>query len=155
MVGLAHDAAHFFKFLLILILFAICTTLWNFVLAAAIDDTGSAILVSSVLNLFQMAFAGFFINLRSIPPVLRWLQWLAPLKYALEAVTINEVGAGLMIVDELAGAKVQISAEIIMQTLFGFKQNAYYRDVLVLFAFIVGFALILIATVLVRLRELR
>lgn len=64
-----------------------------------------------------MAFAGFFINLRSIPPVLRWLQWLAPLKYALEAVTINEVGAGLMIVDELAGAKVQISAEIIMQTL--------------------------------------
>lgn len=48
MVGLAHDAAHFFKFLLILILFAICTTLWNFVLAAAIDDTGSAILVSSV-----------------------------------------------------------------------------------------------------------
>ncbi|BGP27299.1 hypothetical protein JCM10295v2_006263 [Rhodotorula toruloides] len=155
MVGLAHDAAHFFKFLLILSLFAICTTLWNFVLAAAIDDTGSAILVSSVLNLFQMAFAGFFINLRSIPPVLRWLQWLAPLKYALEAVTINEVGAGLMIVDELAGAKVQISAEIIMQTLFGFKENAYYRDVLVLFAFIVGFALILIATVLVRLRELR
>lgn len=68
-----------------------------------------------------MAYAGFFINLRSIPPVLRWLQWLAPLKYALEAVTINEVGAGLMIVDELAGAKVQISAEIIMQTLCVFR----------------------------------
>lgn len=148
MVGLAKDAAHFFKFLLIIVLFSICTTIWNFLLAAAIDDTGSAILISSMyararvppflpdrsqlgptvdalaslpnqcsINLFQMAFAGFFVNLSSIPPVLRWLQYVAPLKYALEALTVNEVGAGLMINDELAGAKVQISAEIIMQTL--------------------------------------
>lgn len=65
-----------------------------------------------------MAFAGFFVNLSSIPPVLRWLQWVAPLKYTLEALTVNEVGAGLMINDELAGAKVQISAEIIMETLY-------------------------------------
>ncbi|GAA5984754.1 hypothetical protein JCM10908_003487 [Rhodotorula pacifica] len=155
MVGLAHDAAHFFKFLLIVVLFAICTTIWNFLLAAAIDDTGSAILISAIINLFQMAFAGFFVNLGSIPPVLRWLQYVAPLKYALEALTVNEVGAGLMINDELAGAKVQISAEIIMQTLFGFRQTAYYRDVLVLFAFIVGFAVILSTLVMLRLRELR
>lgn len=155
MVGLAKDAAHFFKFLLIILLFSICMTVWNFLLAAAIDDTGSAILISAIINLFQMAFAGFFVNLSSIPPVLRWLQYVAPLKYALEALTVNEVGAGLMINDELAGAKVQISAEIIMQTLFGFKQTAYYRDVLVLFAFIVGFAVILSALVMLRLRELR
>jgi hypothetical protein len=142
MVGLAKDASHFFKFLLIILLFAICMTVWNFLLAAAIDDTGSAILISAMyaceffcswdsgmfahpdhvhihsINLFQMAFAGFFVNLSSIPPVLRWLQYVAPLKYALEALTVNEVGAGLMINDELAGAKVQISAEIIMQTLY-------------------------------------
>lgn len=201
MVGLAKDASHFFKFLLIILLFSICMTVWNFLLAAAIDDTGSAILISAMyalfpsswdsgtfahpgnvhihsINLFQMAFAGFFVNLSSIPPVLRWLQYVAPLKYALEALTVNEVGAGLMISDELAGAKVQISAEIIMQTLyagrssrfapstkahrlpfvscrFGFKQTAYYRDVLVLFAFIVGFAVILSALVMLRLRELR
>ncbi|KWU44583.1 ABC transporter [Rhodotorula sp. JG-1b] len=155
MVGLAKDASHFFKFLLIILLFSICMTVWNFLLAAAIDDTGSAILISAIINLFQMAFAGFFVNLSSIPPVLRWLQYVAPLKYALEALTVNEVGAGLMISDELAGAKVQISAEIIMQTLFGFKQTAYYRDVLVLFAFIVGFAVILSALVMLRLRELR
>lgn len=48
MVGLAASAAHFFKFLLIVLLFAICTTIWNFLLAAAIDDTGSAILISAM-----------------------------------------------------------------------------------------------------------
>ncbi|ORY75662.1 hypothetical protein BCR35DRAFT_292865 [Leucosporidium creatinivorum] len=155
MVGLAHSAAHFFKFLLILILFNIATTMWNLFLAAIINDSGIAILVSSVINLFQMAFAGFFVNLASIPPVLRWLQWLAPLKYTLEALAVNEVSAGLMIVDSLEGVKVQINAEVIMATLFGFKGDAYYRDVLVLFAFLMGFALALVVTVVVKLRELR
>lgn len=155
MVGLSRDAEHFFKFLLILILYSIAMTLFNFLLAAVVSDTGIAILISSVINLFQMAFAGFFINLSRIPAVLRWLQWLSPLKYALEALSVNEVSSGLMIVDELAGAKVQVSAVVIMETLFGFKFSAYYRDVLVLFGFIAGFALLVVGSVVYKLRELR
>lgn len=68
-------------------------------------------------------------NLKAIPPVLRWLQWLAPLKYCLEALAVNEVSAGLMIIDSLEGVKVQINAAVIMDTLFGFKSDAYYRCV--------------------------
>jgi len=101
------------------------------------------------------AYAGFFVNLQSISPVLRWLQWLAPLKYCLEALSVNEVSAGLMIVDSLEGVKIQINAAVIMDTIFGFKPDAYYRDVLVLFAFLMGFALALVTTVVVKLRELR
>ncbi|GAA5895416.1 hypothetical protein JCM6882_006244 [Rhodosporidiobolus microsporus] len=155
MVGLSATAAHFFKFLLILLLYAIATTLWNFFLAAAVTDVGVGILISSILNLFQLAYAGFFLNLSRIPPVLRWLQWLCPLKYALEALSVNEVGAGLMIDDQLEGARVRISAEVIMETLFGFEADAYYRDVLVLFGFICGFAILLIGAVLLKLREMR
>ncbi|GAA5976278.1 hypothetical protein JCM5350_001403 [Sporobolomyces pararoseus] len=155
MVGLSRDAEHFFKFLLILILYSIAMTLFNFLLAAIVSDTGIAILISSVINLFQMAFAGFFINLSRIPGVLRWLQWLSPLKYALEALSVNEVSSGLMIVDVLAGAKVQVSAVVIMETLFGFKFSAYYRDVLVLFGFIAGFAVLVVGSVVFKLRELR
>ncbi|GAA6060477.1 hypothetical protein JCM10212_007108 [Sporobolomyces blumeae] len=155
MVGLAHTADNFFKFLLILLLYSIAMTLFNFLLAALVADVGIAILISSVINLFQMAFAGFFINLSRIPPVLRWLQWISPLKYALEALSVNEVGSGLMIVDVLAGAKVQVSAVVIMETLFGFKFSAYYRDVLVLFGFIAGFAVLVVSAVIFRLRELR
>jgi hypothetical protein len=148
MVGLSSSAAHFFKFLLILLLYTLTTTLWSFFLAAAFTDVGVAILISSMyaspssliflpspaltllfhegsINLFQLAFAGFFLNLSRVLPVLRWLQWLAPLKYTLEALAVNEVGAGLMINDSLEGARVSVSAELIMDTLFGFKATAY------------------------------
>lgn len=99
--------------------------------------------------------AGFFVNLASIPPVLRWLQWLSPLKYTLEALAVNEVGSGLMIRDTLQGVPVEIGAFVIMQTLFGFEADAYYRDVLVLVAWIAGFAALLVAAVWLKLRELR
>lgn len=62
-----------------------------------------------------MTFAGFFVNLNDIPPVLRWLQWLAPLKYTLEALSVNEVDSGLQIQDTLEGVPVNVSAALIMQ----------------------------------------
>ena len=61
-----------------------------------------------------MTFAGFFLHLDSIPPVLRWLQWLCPLKYNLEALAVNEVASGLQIVDVLEGVPVSVSAVTIM-----------------------------------------
>lgn len=66
-----------------------------------------------------MTYAGFFVHLGDIPPVLRWLQWLCPLKYALEALSVNEVGAGLMIQDTLQGVPVDVSASVIMQLVSG------------------------------------
>ncbi|KAK9899179.1 hypothetical protein P389DRAFT_158475 [Cystobasidium minutum MCA 4210] len=154
MVGLSHNAAHFFKFLLILVEYSATITLFNLLLAVLVPESGLAILLSNVLNLGQLAFAGFFVNLSKIPPVLRWIQWLNPLKYALEALAVNEVSAGLMISDTLQGVPVQINAEPIMALLFGFKPNAYYRDVLVLFGWLGLFGICLILAVL-RLRELR
>lgn len=74
-----------------------------------------------------MAFAGFFVNIGSIPPVLRWLQWISPLKYTLEALAVNEVSNGLLIKDTLEGVKVELAAAVIMKVLFGFESNAYYR----------------------------
>jgi len=155
MAGLAHDAAHFFKFLFILVLYTLVMTLFNFLLATLFHNGGIAILVSALTALYQMTYAGFFVNLTSMPPVLRWLQWLCPLKYNLEALSVNEVGSGLMIVDEIQGVPIDISALLIMEMLFGFDPNSYYRDVLVLFAFIAGFGIILIGVVWVKLKEKR
>ncbi|KAG8971508.1 hypothetical protein FRB90_010475, partial [Tulasnella sp. 427] len=132
MAGLAPDAARFFKFLLILVLFALAMALYNFLLACTFRNGGIAILLSALFNLFTMTFAGFFVHLDAIPPVLRWLQWLCPLKYCLEALSVNEVGSGLMIQDTLQGVPVNISAQLIMTLLFGFGANNYYRRVVVL-----------------------
>ncbi|KAG8985416.1 hypothetical protein FRB90_004720, partial [Tulasnella sp. 427] len=166
MAGLAPDAARFFKFLLILVLFALAMALYNFLLACTFRNGGIAILLSALFNLFTMTFAGFFVHLDAIPPVLRWLQWLCPLKYCLEALSVNEVGSGLMIQDTLQGVPVNISAQLIMTLLFGFGANNYYRqvvvldsafsstdpcvtrrDVLVIFAFVAGFAIATVGAV--------
>ena len=45
---------------------------------------------------------------------------------------VNEVNTGLPIQDTLSGVNIEVSASLIMELLFGFKTNAYYRDVLVL-----------------------
>ncbi|KAG8954684.1 hypothetical protein FRC04_011117 [Tulasnella sp. 424] len=155
MAGLSADAARFFKFLLILVLFSLAMALYNFLLACTFSNGGIAILLSALFNLFTMTFAGFFVHLDTIPPVLRWLQWLCPLKYCLEALSVNEVGSGLMIQDSLQGVPVNISAQLIMTMLFGFGPNNYYRDVLVIFAFVAGFAVATIGTVWWLLRERR
>ncbi|WWC88700.1 uncharacterized protein L201_003613 [Kwoniella dendrophila CBS 6074] len=155
MVGLSHDAARFFKFLLIIVEFAMGMTLFNFLLACLFRNGGVAILLSSLCNLFLMTYAGFFVNISQIPPILRWLRYFSTLGYTLEALSVNEVGSGLQIVDSLNGVKVEIGATIIMQTLFGFGMNNYYRDVLVLFAFIAGFAISLVFIVVYLLRERR
>lgn len=145
MAGLAHDAAHFFKFLFILVLYTLVMTLFvslsllllspfpsshpltpnpphlfqNFFLACLFSNGGIAILLSALSALYQMTFAGFFVHLNDIPPVLRWLQWICPLKYTLEALAVNEVGAGLMIEDTLEGVPVDVSASLIMNLVSG------------------------------------
>ncbi|KIY48243.1 ABC transporter [Fistulina hepatica ATCC 64428] len=153
MTGLAPEAQHFFKFLLIIVLYTLAITLFNFLLGATFHNGGVAILMSALTVLYQMTFAGFFVHLTSISPVLRWLQWICPLKYMLEALSVNEVGSGLMISDELEGVPVNVSASLIMGILFGFGENNYYRDVLVLFAFIAGFAVMVVVMVWIRVRE--
>ncbi|KAF8061676.1 hypothetical protein FPV67DRAFT_1509891 [Lyophyllum atratum] len=155
MAGLAHDAAHYFKFLFILVLYTLAMTLFNFLLGTMFHNGGIAILLSALSALYQMTFAGFFVHLNAIPPVLRWLQWLCPLKYTLEALATNEVGSGLLIEDTLQGVPVSISASLIMNTLFGFGANNYYRDVLVLFAFIAGFGVGVIGIVWLKVKERR
>lgn len=132
MAGLSANAAHFFKFLLVLVLYSLAMTLYvsfplsnllssrsklqfqNFLLGTFFKNGGIAILLSALSALYQMTFAGFFLHLDSIPPVLRWLQWLCPLKYNLEALSVNEVSSGLQIVDVLQGVPIDISAIVIM-----------------------------------------
>jgi len=155
MVGLSHEAARFFKYLLVLVEFSAAMTLFNFLLACLFSHGGVAILLSSLCNLYLMTYAGFFVNISDIPPVLRWLRYFSTLGYTLEALSVNEVGSGLEIVDKLDGVPIEISATLIMQTLFGFALGNYYRDVLVLFAFIAGFAILLVGTVVFVLRERR
>ncbi|KDN41179.1 hypothetical protein RSAG8_07593, partial [Rhizoctonia solani AG-8 WAC10335] len=67
----------------------------------------------------------------------------------------NEVGSGLMIQDTPQGHPVNVSASLIMGLLFGFGENNYYRDVLILVAWIAGLGAGVVGMVYWRLREVR
>ncbi|KAF8810056.1 hypothetical protein BYT27DRAFT_7254018 [Phlegmacium glaucopus] len=58
----------------------------NFRIACSAHSSKTAVspYFSALSALYQMTFAGFSLHLNSIPPLLRWLQWLCPLKYNLE-----------------------------------------------------------------------
>lgn len=98
----------------------------NFLVGSAMSDGGLAILLSALTALYQMTFAGFFVHLDSIPQVLRWLQWMCPLKYTLEALSVNEVNSGLQIKDVLQGVPVQVSAALIMNIVRDFILSVSY-----------------------------
>ncbi|KAH9466369.1 hypothetical protein Pst134EB_001424 [Puccinia striiformis f. sp. tritici] len=155
MVGLASEGTRFIKYLLILLELGLVQTMFNMWLGASIRNLGTAVFLASMINLLQLGFAGFFVNLTSMTKVLRWVQYVIPLKFALEAMTTNEVSAGLMIDDNLQGINVKVSASLIMNLLFGFKEDAYWRNVIILFGFFLFLASLLILTVIRKLRQVK
>ena len=88
------------------------------ILAALFEDLSVAILLGGAFVLFNIGFGGFLLNLNTLPSVVRWIQWLCPMKYALEAVTVNEVDH-LTIADSLDGVPFDIPATSIANSLFG------------------------------------
>ena len=174
MVGLHKSAALFFQFLLITVLFNWTVSVYQMLLAALLEDTSTAILYGALFILFNIAFAGFILNLQNVPAVIRWLQWICPLKYALEAVASNEL-KDLLLVDKCVSARrrfrcsspahpcvfsstasgvcplrrlvsqaehvqtawhgstdIGIPVSIFSYKLFGFADESYYRNLIVL-----------------------
>ncbi|CAH7671336.1 hypothetical protein BY996DRAFT_8560189 [Phakopsora pachyrhizi] len=155
MVGLSPHAENFIKLLLVLVVLQLAEMMFNLWLAATNRNSGKAILISSMIILMQLGFAGFFVNLKSVTPVLRWIQYFMPLKYSLEALSENEVSTGLMIIDTLEGVKVNFPAATVLKILFGFGEGVYWKDIGALFAFFAFFSVMLGISVVFKMRQMR
>ncbi|EPQ28077.1 uncharacterized protein PFL1_04404 [Pseudozyma flocculosa PF-1] len=155
MVGLKADAVTFFEFVLIAFLLHESVALVDMILSALIEDLSVTILMAGSFILFNIGYGGFLLNLDQIPAVLRWLQWLSPLKYALEAVSVHEL-KGLDLKDTVAGVGIQTSVSVFAGNLFGFRDGAFYRDLLILaLPFNLGVFGLLCLVVWSRMRETR
>ncbi|KDN36836.1 hypothetical protein K437DRAFT_48301 [Tilletiaria anomala UBC 951] len=155
MVGLTDSAGVFFRFFLIAVLFNLATTLYFMSLAAFFEDMSIPTLLAGLAILFQLGFGGFLLNLNSVPGVLRWIKWICPLRYALEAMATIQL-PGLRIIDIVNGVPINAPVSVIAPNLFGFAVESYYRDLLVLaLAFTLGFFLLLVGAVTWRMREVR
>jgi ABC-type multidrug transport system ATPase subunit/ABC-type multidrug transport system permease subunit len=131
MTGLNHSASLFFQFLLIIVIFNWTVSIYQMLLAAIFEDLSTAILYGGLFILFNLAFAGFLLNLNNIPAVIRWLKWICPSKYALEAVASEQL-KGLLLIDNIGGVPISSQVSIFSFKLFGFEDNSYYRDLIVL-----------------------
>lgn len=155
MVGLRSSASNFFQFILITVIFAWVIAIYNMILAAFMEDLSTSILLAALYILFNIFMAGFVMSLNSMPSVVKWLRWIVPSKYALEAVADNEL-KGLQFIDTFAGVPVRTDVSLFANKLFGFEDGAYYRDLIVLACgFLIGFSFLLFLAVWWRMRELR
>jgi len=137
MVGFVPDAAHFFKFILVLVLFNLAAAAICLFIGIVCRDPGVANLIGSLVMLFSLLFAGLLLNRDTIPKAALWLQTLSIFHYAFEALLVNEV-LYLTLIEEKFGLDIKIPGATILSS-FGFNNLAFWDDVIGLAIFAAAF----------------
>jgi ABC-type multidrug transport system ATPase subunit/ABC-type multidrug transport system permease subunit len=127
MTGLVPDANHFFKFILILVLFNLAAAAICLFLGIICKDPGVANLIGSLVMLFSLLFAGLLLNHDAIPEAAAWLQSLSIFHYGFESLIVNEV-TFLTLIDKKYGLDITVPGATILTT-FGFNNQALWADV--------------------------
>jgi ABC-type multidrug transport system ATPase subunit len=91
LMGLVPLASNFFTFLFVVIAFSCAVGALAMAFAALTDSPGKAAMLTNVVLLFGVLFAGFLANKSAIPPVLRWITYLSVFRYSWEALVISEM----------------------------------------------------------------
>ncbi|KAH8776158.1 ABC transporter-like protein [Hyaloscypha finlandica] len=133
MTGLIPDAPHFFKFILILVLFNLAAAAICLFIGIVCKDNGVASLIGSLVMLFSLLFAGLLLNHDAIPKSMLWLQAISIFHYAFESLIVNEV-TFLTLVDKKYGLNITVPGATILSS-FGFDTLALWPDVVKLAIF--------------------
>lgn len=127
MTGLVPSASHFFTFLLLLVLFSLAATSITLFLSILLRDLSLSSLISTLVMLFSLLFAGLLLNHDAIPHAALWLQKLSIFHYAFEGLIVNEV-TYLTLVDRKYGLDIKVPGASILSS-FGFDTQALWKDV--------------------------
>ena len=127
MTGLVPDSVHFFKFMLVLILFNLAAAAVCLFIGILCKNGGVANLIGSLVMLFSLLFAGFLLNHDATPPGALWLQTLSIFHYGFESLIVNEV-VELTLVDKKYGLDITVPGAAILSS-FGFDNGALWTDV--------------------------
>ncbi|OBZ84945.1 putative ATP-dependent permease [Choanephora cucurbitarum] len=136
MVGLVEGIPEFFKFLLVLVLFNLTAAALCLAIGVVFKNLSMANLLSVLVMLFSMLFAGLLLNKDSMPPWFAWLKYLSFFNYGLEALLVNEM-LYLQLVEERFGLSIDVPGATILST-FGFNAKHYWLDVICLASMFTG-----------------
>lgn len=128
MVGLYPTWTAFSKFLLVLVLFTMCSAAFALFAAILFSEASMANLFASLGILFSMLFGGFLLNKERMPLMLKWLPRLSWFNFAFEALVVNEL-ANVVLRDTTAAIPIDIPGKLILRQ-FGFDVEAFTRDTL-------------------------
>lgn len=91
MAGLRSGAAYASTYLFTLVAFNCTIGALSMAVTVGSSTAGQASFFMNFTLLFSLAFAGFLVNIDSIPAALRWLHTISPFYYAFEAMMTNEL----------------------------------------------------------------
>lgn len=127
MTGLVPDSIHFFRFMLVLVLFNLAAAAICLFVGILCKNPGVANLIGSLIMLFSLLFAGFLLNHDATPPGALWLQTLSIFHYGFESLIVNEV-VELTLVDKKYGLDITVPGAAILSS-FGFDNGALWSDI--------------------------
>ncbi|RCI11894.1 hypothetical protein L249_4200 [Ophiocordyceps polyrhachis-furcata BCC 54312] len=153
MTGLVPHAGHFFKFMLVLVLFNLAAAAICLFIGIVCKDGGVANLIGSLVMLFSLLFAGFLLNHDATPSGALWLQTLSIFHYGFESLIVNEV-VELTLSDRRYGLNITVPGAAILSS-FGFDNSAFWSDVRNLGIFAISFIVLAYAAMHVLLVEKR
>lgn len=89
-VGFTAEIGKFLIFCLILMTVVFTATSVGFFLGCLFDNSSKATTGSMLFMMPYFIFGGYFVNLKDVYVWLRWLQYLSPIRYSMEALLRNE-----------------------------------------------------------------
>ncbi|KAJ1740047.1 hypothetical protein LPJ78_004944 [Coemansia sp. RSA 989] len=90
---LVYEASKFFIGLGVFYIVNVVYVMLMMLVGSAIPAIEVAYVMASATLTVQFLFGGYFVNFRSVTPVLRWIRWVDPIYYAFSALGQNEMNS--------------------------------------------------------------
>jgi hypothetical protein len=91
LTGLAGGLPRFARFLGILTLESFTATALGLAVGAAAPTPDAAAAIGPALSVVFLLFGGYYVNAKSVPAALRWIEGTSLIKHAFEAAAVNEM----------------------------------------------------------------
>jgi len=90
MANLRHGWEHYFTYMLVMVLENFVGIGLGMVLSASLKSVEMAPQIAPAVVIVFLMFSGFFLNDDSIPVYLSWLKYISFIRYAYQALSVNE-----------------------------------------------------------------
>lgn len=135
MAGMRADASAKAIYVLGICGFSATVGATSVAVTALADTAGLAALAMNMLLLFGLAFAGFLVQVSSMPGVLRWIHYLSFFYYAMEATVSSQIDGQSFTLDAAGYSSVSnVKGSTYLETL-GFESTYTVRDLGILAGF--------------------